>query len=382
MHPGGVAAAGDSRYDGLVWRTSDDSSHHREATAEIDAETSDTDTSADSHFFGTAARPDGDRAPDWLPVERNPSLASLSYLFVRTVACRAADKFGELLSLVVGLLVVCALVGAIGASMPVSAPASMALVMRRNRTSAIAALAYAYGLEPYMPRVNFPSDLDKAADMSAAGWLATLAAVVLAGVLTQQAQRLTCAIMRWLGVAALRAVVDLDNGLVLTRAYWASKVRVAWRLAKHLATMAVMGGLMISLTSFLVHVSPVGGSPTHRQLNRAAQIMDTAPLLRLGEGRRMLDAFTVSNFKVSVSVAPSSFLSSFDVFEMAESLGLEATYDLNDAREGGWGSSIDFGNNNASDALTARRKYAHAYKSMSLNIWDSGANRGNFTSLK
>ena len=53
MHPGGVAAAGDSRYDGLVWRTSDDSSHHREATAEIDAETSDTDTSADGHLFGT-----------------------------------------------------------------------------------------------------------------------------------------------------------------------------------------------------------------------------------------------------------------------------------------------------------------------------------------
>ena len=32
--------------------------------------------------------------------------------------------------------------------------------------------------------------------------------------------------------------------------------------------------------------------------------------------------------------------------------------------------------------MLARRQYAHAYKNASLNIWDTGANRGNFVSLK
>ena len=106
--------------------------------------------------------------------------------------------------------------------------------------------------------------------------------------------------------------------------------------------------------------------------------MDRAPLLAIGMGRRSLDAFTVSTYSVSVAVSNGSVRSGLETLELCESLGLEATVDLEDAREGGWATGSKFD----TEISSSRREYAHAYKNASLNIWDLGANRGNFVSLK
>ena len=262
---------------------------------------------------------------DWLPVERDASLAGLAYIFARALACQLGAFFGELLSvsLVVGIFVVCALAGAICLAAPVSAPASMALVLRSavdSRNSSVAALAHAYGIEPNLPSVDFPGG---SSGNTATGWLVALAAVILAGYFTSVLQRCCFRFLRRVGVGALRVLVDVDNGLAATRGYWDRLRRRLGVIFRHLAAYAVVGGLMFTLTSFLVSVAPVGGTPTYRQLNSVALIMDSAPLLGVGEGRLLLDAFTTARYDVSIAVAPSSFASGINTLELAESLGLE-----------------------------------------------------------
>ena len=271
--------------------------------------------------------------------------------------------------------------GAVCLAVPVCGPASMALVLHSavdGRCSSVAALARAYGVKPYLPSVDFSGGSN---GNTVSGWLVALAAVILAGYFASMLQRCCLRFLRRVGVGALRVLVDVDNGLVATRGYCDRLHRRLGVVFRHLAAYAVVGGLMFTLTTFLVSVAPVGGTPTHRQLNSVALIMDSAPLLSVGEGRLLLDAFTTARYDVSIAMAPSSFVSGIDTLELAESLGLEASVDLSDAREGGWASSISAIPTDSPEIL-ARRQYAHSYKNASLNIWDTGANRGNFVSLK
>jgi hypothetical protein len=324
-----------------------------------------------------AAPVEAEKPPDWLPPEQCATLAMLLYLFVRTLACRVGAQLGDLLSLVVGAVVICIVAVLIGVVVPVSAPASVALALHGGTSNAVGSLASSYGIVPYLPPVSFPTSKSAAAEQTVQGWLILLATLAVLGFFSQLVQRALFAMCRWLGVAALRMLVDLDNNLRTTRSIWASWGRHAGRLARHVATMVVMGGLMMTLTTFLVSVAPVGGTPTCAQLNAAAEIMDHAPLLAIGMGRRSLDAFTVSTYSVSIAVSDCSVRSGLETLEMCESLGLEATVDLDAAREGGWATGSKF-----ETISSPRREYAHAYKNASLNIWDLGANRGNFTSLK
>ena len=319
-----------------------------------------------------------EKPADWLPPERDVTLVMLMYLFVRTLACRVGTQLGDLLSLVVGVAVICLAAVLIGVVMPVSAPASMALALHGGTTNAVGGMAASYGIEPYLPQVAFPTSVQAAANKSVSGWLVLLATFAVLGFFTRLAQQVLVAVLRWLGVAAIRMIVDIDNNLQTTRATWASWGRHVWRLAGHVASMMIMGGLMMSLTTFLVSVAPVGGTPTCNQLNAAGAVMDRAPLLAIGMGRRSLDAFTVSTYSVSVAVSNESVRSGLETLELCESLGLEATVDLEDAREGGWATGSKFD----TEISSSRREYAHAYKNASVNIWDLGANRGNFTTLK
>ena len=132
---------------------------------------------------------------------------------MRTLACRVGTRLGDLLSLVVGAAIICLAVMLIGVIMPVSAPASVALVLHGGTTNAVSGMAASYGIEPYLPQAVFPTSVENAANKSVYGWLVLLTTFAVIGFFTRLAQQMLVAVLRWLGVAALRMIVDFDNNL-------------------------------------------------------------------------------------------------------------------------------------------------------------------------
>ena len=336
----------------------------------------------------------GGGEPDWVKDAEVPATPAqiTDTVFRRVVWPRLSAAAATYAAPILGLfLLVVAASAAFALFAPTAVPASFALVAH----SALSRPQSSLGMATAALGLHFDDSLipSLAPDRSTAQWAGTAAVVALTIAGVHNILHYLYWVCRLLGAAVLACASDIASDDVAsaswawtTLTYHVTMGRV-WDAVKRLCVkfyemsmMFGMLGILGILGVFLSNVAPVGGTPSHRQFNGAAAIMQSLPLLQPGAGLHYLDAFTRSKFNVSVSCpATSSQLSEAACYDLSVSLGLVCSPDGTcghdaAALEGGEAYLNDF-------AYFKSKRGVTSFKSECLNIWDSGASCGNFTSL-